>query len=315
MTTCARSPGSPGRSPPATYANLALLGDKHFPVQPRAFGFHHAYGVARRSWVALGDPVGSPRSQTRVALEVSRTVRSVRRANVFYQVSDESMPHYLDLGLSFVKLGEEAGAVNRLLAGRKRPESRCAQTSNRFHRENCSFEILDVAAVRNRMAELRAVSDAWMGAEEHVREGVSHSASLPDYIQRFPVAIVHREVILAFTNLWLKGSGKQELSIDLMRYVQGFRGHGLPVHGVDALGARRRLSVVQSRHSAIGGIGESLAGALWHRFGEPCFSPREHFYNFQGLRHYKEKFEPDWHLAILPPPASPCHRFSAISRP
>ena len=32
----------------------------------------------------------------------------------------------------------------------------------------------------------------------------------------------------------------------------------------------------------------------WNRIGAAVFRYGEHFYNFQGIRHYKEKFAPDW---------------------
>jgi phosphatidylglycerol lysyltransferase len=42
---------------------------------------------------------------------------------------------------------------------------------------------------------------------------------------------------------------------------------------------------------------------LWHRVGTLMFRHGEHFYNFQGLRTYKEKFHPEWrpkYLAVPP---------------
>ena len=39
--------------------------------------------------------------------------------------------------------------------------------------------------------------------------------------------------------------------------------------------------------------GHTLAPA-WDRLGNLVYRFGEHFYNFEGLRHYKEKFEPEW---------------------
>lgn len=288
---------------PATYANLALLGDKHFLFNHERSAFI-MYGVARRSWVALGDPVGSLEARPELLWRYRELCDQYDGRTVFYQVSEESMPHYLDLGLSFVKLGEEARVplTDFSLAGSARKPLR--QTSNRFHREDCSFEILDVAAVRNRMAELRAVSDAWMAQKNTSEKGFSLGSFLPDYIQRFPVAIVHREgIILAFTNLWL-GSGKQELSIDLMRYVQE-----APFGVMDYLftelmlwGRDEGYQWFNLGMAPLAGLENRSLAPLWHRFGNLVFRHGEHFYNFQGLRHYKEKFEPDWRPRYLASP-------------
>jgi len=41
---------------------------------------------------------------------------------------------------------------------------------------------------------------------------------------------------------------------------------------------------------------------LWHRLGSFVYGYGEHFYNFQGLRQYKEKFNPQWEPRYLVAP-------------
>ena len=40
-------------------------------------------------------------------------------------------------------------------------------------------------------------------------------------------------------------------------------------------------------------------GPLWSRVGAFVYRHGEHFYNFQGLRHYKDKFDPEWEPRYL----------------
>ena len=38
---------------------------------------------------------------------------------------------------------------------------------------------------------------------------------------------------------------------------------------------------------------------MWYRFGALAYRFGDQFYNFQGLRKYKEKFHPDWRPKFL----------------
>jgi phosphatidylglycerol lysyltransferase len=50
------------------------------------------------------------------------------------------------------------------------------------------------------------------------------------------------------------------------------------------------------------GLADHPLSPLWHRAGTFLFQHGEHFYNFQGLRAYKEKFDPVWRPIYLVSP-------------
>jgi phosphatidylglycerol lysyltransferase len=52
----------------------------------------------------------------------------------------------------------------------------------------------------------------------------------------------------------------------------------------------------------LSGLGDHHLSPLWHRLGAFLFRHGEHFYNFQGLRAYKEKFDPVWRPVYLVSP-------------
>ena len=66
------------------------------------------YQVSGRSWIALGDPVGSRGGAEELVWRFREL--SARHAGqaVFYQTSAERLSLYADLGLAPLKVGEEA---------------------------------------------------------------------------------------------------------------------------------------------------------------------------------------------------------------
>ena len=44
----------------------------------------------------------------------------------------------------------------------------------------------------------------------------------------------------------------------------------------------------------LSGFEDRSLAPLWNRLGAFVFRHGEHFYNFQGLRQYKDKFDPEW---------------------
>jgi phosphatidylglycerol lysyltransferase len=52
----------------------------------------------------------------------------------------------------------------------------------------------------------------------------------------------------------------------------------------------------------LSGLDSRALAPLWSRFGALAFRHGEHFYNFRGVRRYKEKFGPVWTPRYLASP-------------
>jgi phosphatidylglycerol lysyltransferase len=52
----------------------------------------------------------------------------------------------------------------------------------------------------------------------------------------------------------------------------------------------------------LAGLADHALAPWWDRIGTLLFRHGEHFYNFQGLRHFKEKFAPVWSPRYLASP-------------
>jgi phosphatidylglycerol lysyltransferase len=44
----------------------------------------------------------------------------------------------------------------------------------------------------------------------------------------------------------------------------------------------------------LSGLEQHALAPVWHKLGHLIFSHGEHFYNFEGLRKYKDKYHPEW---------------------
>jgi phosphatidylglycerol lysyltransferase len=288
---------------PRCSARLALLGDKSFMLGEtnRAFVM---YALSGRSWVSMGDPVGQVDEQRDLVWRFCEECDRYAAWPVFYEVGPDQLPVYLDVGLTPLKLGEQARVLLETfsLEGARGKEAR--HVLRRAEREGATFEIAPASQVAELMPELGAVSDAWLAQKKTREKGFSVGRFRPEYLENFPVALVRRAgAIVAFANLWC-GAEKAEFSPDLMRY-----GPGAPYAAMDYLflqlilwGKAQGYQWFNLGGAPFSGLGDHPLSPLWHRLGTFLFRHGEHFYNFQGLRAYKEKFEPVWEPFYLVSP-------------
>ena len=52
----------------------------------------------------------------------------------------------------------------------------------------------------------------------------------------------------------------------------------------------------------LSGMRDNALAPLWNRVGAFLYRHGEDLYNFQGLRRYKEKFQPDWQPRFMASP-------------
>ena len=287
-----------------TNANLGLLGDKALLFSDSGKSFL-MYGVQGRSWVALGDPVGPSEEHSELAWRFHERCDRHDGWTVFYEVRAESLPLYLDLGLTPLKLGEEARVPLEKfsLEGSSRKNLRYAE--RKLTKEGLAFEVVPAKDVGPLLPELKEVSDAWLKEKNTREKGFSLGYFDEGYLRRFPLGTVRREGrIVAFANI-LEGFGKEEISIDLMRHLPGSP-HGT----MDFMFLQLMLWGKQEGYrwfdlgmAPLSGMGEQDLAPLWNQVGAFLFRHGEQFYNFRGVRQYKEKFDPVWEPKYLASPA------------
>ncbi len=100
---------------------------------------------------------------------------------------------------------------------------------------------------------------------------------------------------VAFANLWF-GADKAELSLDLMRYVPSAPRSVMEFLFIELMlwGKEQGYEWFNLGMAPLSGIESQPSGPLWNQLASLAFRHGEHFYHFQGLRQYKEKFDPVW---------------------
>ena len=288
---------------PETIANLALLGDKSllFSNTGRSMIM---YGIAGRSWIALGDPLGQESEQAELAWRFRENADQHGGWPVFYEVSAKHLPIYIDLGLTLFKLGEEAiiQLPDFCLDGGSRKALR--RTRKDAVKAGATFEMIPPEETHNFLPGLRQVSDEWLALKRTKEKGFSLGRFEERYIRRFPVALIRvGDAVVAFANVWL-GSDQTEISVDLMRYTSLAPPGVMEFLLIELMlwGKQNRYQRFNLGMAPLSGIENRSLAPMWNRVGALLFSRGEPFYNFQGLRLYKEKFDPIWEPRYLASP-------------
>lgn len=285
-------------------ANLALLGDKTFLFHQEREAFL-MYRVEGRSWIALGDPVGDRSAQQDLLRDFRLLADRFGGWTVFSEIGKDELPSYLDLGLTLLKIGEEA-RVPLAQWDEKHPVHReLARARKRLEEGGSTFEWLAPGGSRQCEAELKRVSDAWLFQKKTREKSFSLGSFRSDYLANFPILVVRTGGrISAFTSVWQSGE-KTECAADLMRYSRDDAPKGVMDAMFFELLDRAKadgFGWFNLGMAPLSGLQDWEMAPLWHRFGSFVYRFGEDFYNFQGLRQFKEKFRPVWEPRYLASP-------------
>ena len=291
------------RASPRASAHLAYLGDKELMFDETRTAFLMV-GTAGASRVVMGDPVGPTAAVSQL---VERFIFDCDRTGswpVFYRVGPQLLYLYLDYGLSIVKLGEVARVplADFVLDAPDRRTLR--RVCRHLAKQGCTFEVLEPEGVAEVLPELKAVSDEWLAHRNSREKSFSLGYFDPDFIARSRVGVVHYQGrIVAFATVWLSGR-HAEAEVDLMRY-----GSAAPPSVMRFLLAEFMLWAKAQGFAEfnlgmvpLSGIRTGTVSPLWNQIASAVRRSGERYYNFQGLREFKEWFHPEWEPSYLVSP-------------
>ena len=287
-------------------AHLALLGDKRLLFHESGDGFL-MYGVQRRSWVAMGDPVGPREVRRELAWEFRELADQHGGFAVFYEVGAEDLPVYLDLGLDLRKLGEEARVP---LDGFSLAGGRAQGAAQHAEPDGARRRALRARPARGRARAARRscapCRTQWLASKSTREKRFSLGFFDPEYLCRCPVAVVRRERPHRRVR---ERVGARDARGDLPRpdalsSDDAPAGRdGLPLHRAACSGgATQGYRWFGLGMAPLSGFEHHRLAPLWNRLGALLFRHGEHFYNFRGLRAFKDKFDPVWEPRYLASP-------------
>lgn len=278
-----------------TNALMVTNGDKsvHF-WQNRGFCLYRTIGS---HMIVFSDPSLPAETERDFMASLLQKAAELDRILVFYQVSSHWIPVLHDFGYSFFKLGEEAivDLEKFNIQGNKGKAMR--NVLNRFRNDGYEFHVLEPKEVAAQLEKLKFVSDEWLRSKRTREKKFSIGFFDPTYLTSFPCAIVwdNSGRIVAFANILL-GPDNEEYSVDLMRYLPE-----CPNGVMDFLflklfewGKAWSYRTFNLGMAPLATVGEIRQARLPERLANILFQHGEHWYNFRGLRLFKEKFDPRW---------------------
>ena len=276
-------------------SNLALLGDKRFLFSASGESFL-MFGVRGRSWIALGAPVGRRDERLELLWRFRELADSHAARPGLYGIGAEDLPDVVELGFAIQKVGESAAVPleSFRIEGRRRGNLRRAW--RKAGEDGATFEVLAPREVSDHIGELACVSDDWLAHHAGGEKGFSMGGFQSGYVCEFPVAIVRMEGRpVAFSTLWTTAQ-KTTFSTDLMRYSDDAPKNIMDYLFVELIewGRAQGYQAFEFGMAPLAGLEDRPLAPILSRVGKLFYDRGEELYNFQGVRKFKDKYDPNW---------------------
>lgn len=255
-----------------------------------------AYAKYNDIIVVLGDPIGNKEGLSNGIREFQEFLDRYGFEAVFYEVSDQNLTTYHDNGYYFFKLGEEAIVDLEKFNLHGASKSAERYKLNRFTKNGFTFEILNPPFGNELIDELQEVSNEWLA--NRAEKGFSLGWFEHDYLQLSPIAVLRDKdlKLLAFVSLMPSYDGQQSMSTDLMR-IRNDVPHGsmdFMILNLFLYYKERNFKYFNLGMAPLSNVGLYPNSHFQEKIARLAFKYGNFFYSFEGLRKYKEKYDPIW---------------------
>jgi phosphatidylglycerol lysyltransferase len=284
-------------------SNLALLGDKRFLFSNSGETFL-MFAVRGRSWIALGGPVGRRDERLELLWRFRELADSHAARPGLYGLSVDDLPDIVELGFSVQKVGESAAVPLETFSieGRKRGNLRRAW--RKAAEEGATFEVLQGDELARIVPELQVISEQWLAHHAGGEKAFSMGDFRRSYLLEFPVAVVRDQgKPVAFANIWTTAA-HSAFSMDLMRYSNDAPKNIMDYLFVEliAWGRTQGYEAFEFGMAPLAGLEDRPLAPIMSRVGKLLYERGEEIYNFQGVRRYKDKYDPVWQSRYIAAP-------------
>lgn len=279
-------------------SQLVFLKDKRIFIyrkeeEPTVF---FQFSLYNNKCIVMGDPSGDKADFKAAIAALIQEAEVLGYTPVFYEVSESFVFLLHEYGYEFFKMGEEARVFlpEFSLTGKKMKGNRAL--INRLTKEGYSFEVLKPPFSQPLMAELKVISDAWLGSRKE--KGFSLGFFSEEYLQRSEIAVVRNSEnqIVAFANL-MPVYDAEVATIDLMRHHPEKAPSGsmdyLFIHLFEWTKAQDIASFSLGM-APLANVGVMPKSFVQERIAHLVYQFGSRFYSFQGLRKYKAKYTSQW---------------------
>ncbi|MGM9903055.1 bifunctional lysylphosphatidylglycerol flippase/synthetase MprF [Enterococcus hirae] len=247
--------------------------------------------------IVMGDPSGKKEDFPEAIESFIAETDRLCFLPVFYETSEELVMILHEFGYDFIKMGEEAHVqlASFTTSGKKMKGTRAIL--NRIDREGFTFDILYPPFSQSQMQELKQISDNWLGSRKE--KGFSLGFFSEEYLQRGPIAVIKtpQNELVAFASIMPTYTNNQVGTIDLMRYDPERAPSGsmdfLFIHLFEHM-KEDNVQWFNLGMAPLANVGTSRKSFIQERISYLVYEFGSHFYSFQGLREYKDKYATNW---------------------
>ena len=280
----------------SSLARFTLLDDKSYYFSPSGQTVI-AYVPKGRGAIALGDPIGPAADRTEAIFGFQQFCAKNDWHPAFYQTLKDDLDLYKSQGFQTLKIGEEAVVDLGKFTLEGKAGKNLRTSMNKFTKLGYRVEFYPPPISHSLLQELRAISDQWLAQMEGAEKKFSLGWFDDDYLRECEIAVVHDKAgnPVAFANI-IPEYQNPEATIDLMRHQTEIERGTMDYLFVSMFQHFKALGYkgFNLGLAALSGVGATPESTRMEKGMHYLYEHLNQFYNFQGLRSYKDKFHPEW---------------------